>query len=89
MVRVVMVESERVQPVAMPESTASAPVDPEAKARSQFSLAENYRRAGLASKALGILRSVIQDFPNTAAAKEAKEQVKELEDEAKKAGKGS
>jgi TolA-binding protein len=38
---------------------------------------------------LDILRSVIKDFPNTAAAKEAKEQVKQMENEAKKAGKGS
>jgi TolA-binding protein len=69
---------------------ATAPVDPEAEARKQLNLAENYRSAGLASKALDILRSVIKDFPNTAAAKEAKEQIKQLlEDEGKKAGKGS
>jgi TolA-binding protein len=65
-------------------------VDAEAEARRQLNLAENYRSVGAASKALGILRSIIEDFPNTAAAKEAKEQIKQmLEDETKKAGKGS
>jgi TolA-binding protein len=58
-------------------------VDPEAEAGKKLILAANYRNAGLASKALDILRSIIKNFPNTAAAKEAKEQVKELEDEAK------
>jgi len=82
-------DAQRVQPVATPMAPATAPVDAEAEARKQLNLAENYRSAGLASKALDILRSVIKDFPNTAAAKEAKEQVKQMENEAKKAGKGS
>jgi len=78
------------RPAREPNSTASAPVDAEAEARRQLNLAENYRSVGAASKALGILRSIIEDFPNTAAAKEAKEQIKQmLEDETKKAGKGS
>jgi len=81
--------AQRVQPVATPMAPATAPVDAEGEARKQLNLAENYRSAGLSSKALDILRSVIKDFPNTAAAKEAKEQVKQLEDEPKKAGKGS
>jgi TolA-binding protein len=52
-------------------------------------MAEMYGRNGMTAQALDILRSVIKDFPNTAAAKKAAEQAKELEDEAKKAGKGS
>ena len=44
----------------------------------------------MTAKALNILRSVIKDFPNTAAAKHAAEQVKQLlKDEAKKVGNGS
>jgi len=81
--------TERSGPAREPKSTAYAPVDAEAEARKQLNLAENYRSAGLASKALGILRTIIEDFPNTSAAKEAKEQVKQLQDEAKKASKGS
>jgi len=94
-VSIAMVESKpqevltQPKPAREPKSAASAPADPEADARKQLNLAENYLRVGLTSKALDILRSVIKDFPNTAAAKEALEQVKELEVEAKKAGKGS
>jgi len=83
-------DAERVRPVASPIDPATAPVDPEAEARKQLNLAENYRRAGLASKALDILRSVVKDYPNTVAAKKAQEQIKQLlQDEAKKTSKGS
>jgi hypothetical protein len=80
----------RVQPAAAPKPPLSSPVDPEAEAKQRLNLANTYVRNGMTAQALKMLRSIVEDFPNTAAAKEAKEQIKQLlEDEAQKAGKGS
>ncbi len=78
-------DAERVQPVATPK----APVDPEAEAKQRLNLADTYMRNGMTVTALKMLRSIVEDFPNTAASKKAAEQYRELEDDAKKAGKGS
>jgi len=72
-----------------PAAPATVPVDPEAEAKQRLNLADTYVRNGMTAQALKMLRSIVEDFPNTAAAKKAVEQYKELEDEAKKAGKGS
>lgn len=77
------------RPVKTTQPAATATESPEAKAQSQLNLAENYSRAGLSAKAMAILRSIVKDFPDTASAKKAAEQIKELESDIKKGAKDS
>lgn len=67
----------------------SDPVDPEAEAKQRLNLADTYASNWMTIQALRILRSIIEDFPDTAAAKKAAQQYKELEEDAKKAKKDS
>lgn len=60
---------------------AKTPDDPEARAKRQLNLADNYRRAGLEDKALDILRRVIKDYPDTDAAGTARRWAAKWENE--------
>ena len=61
----------------LPERKADLKPQP-TEAEQRLNLAEMYVRNGMTAEALEILRSIVEDFPNTAAAKEAKEQLKGL-----------
>jgi tetratricopeptide (TPR) repeat protein len=61
-------------PMVRPEGPASTAVDAEAQTR--LYLAKSYRSVERTGRALGILRSVITDFPNTDAAKQAEWEIK-------------
>ena len=64
-------------------ASTTAPADPEAEAKRRLNLSESYRTNGMHAQAAKALRSIIDDFPKTASAKRAAEDLAEVEKEMK------
>ena len=79
----VLGDAEQPQPPADSRASTTAPADPEAEAKRRLNLAETYRTNGMQAQAAKTLRSIIDDFPKTASAKRAAEDLAEVEKEMK------
>jgi len=63
----------------LPKPKPPRELTPEEQAKGKLSIAQSYHQAGLKDKARKILESILADYPETPAAKKAKEELKRLE----------
>lgn len=72
-------------PATTAPAAARSDPDVERAAAGRLNLVRAFRRNGFPDKAEAALKQILSDFPNTSVAEEARRQLKELQEEAKKA----